>query len=212
MPKQQKRNAKKTKQKILTNAMQLFSQKGFNATTVDDIANSSGVNKALIYYYFKSKAALYAEVMSESLRAIYEDIALMQIPEHSPTEALRRFIVSYTVFAEKHPYFPALLLRELSYGGSRLPETMFAEMRRLFALLSGILQRGQDNGDFHNVIPMITHFIILGTVNLMITTQPLRAKAALRDDVKVDTCAECSIDEISHYIFKKVLFMLKEDA
>lgn len=212
MSKLQKRDAKKTKQKILTNAMQLFSQKGFNATTVEDIANAGGVNKALIYYYFKSKAALYAEVMSESLREIYEDIALMQAPEHSPTEALKQFIVSYAVFADKHPYFPALLLRELSYSGSRLPETMFVEMRRLFALLSGILQSGQDNGDFHNVIPMITHFMILGTINLMITTQPLRTKAALSDDVKVDTCAECSIDDISLYIFEKVKRMLKEDV
>ncbi|RLA69357.1 MAG: TetR/AcrR family transcriptional regulator [Epsilonproteobacteria bacterium] len=211
MPTKQKRDAKKTKQKILTYAMSLFSQKGFNATTVDDIAKAGDVNKALIYYYFKNKADLYANVMSESLQEIYENIDAMQSAEDSPTEALKQFILSYATFADVHPYFPALLLRELSYSGSRLPETMFVDMRRLFALLSAILERGEASGEFHNVIPMIIHFMILGTINLMITTAPLRLKAAAQADVNVDTCAECTVDEISHYVFEKIKLMLKEE-
>ena len=43
------------RERIINAAMQLFSQKGYDATRVNDIAGTANVNKALIYYYFKSK-------------------------------------------------------------------------------------------------------------------------------------------------------------
>lgn len=43
------------KERIINAATQLFSQKGYDATRVNDIASAANVNKALIYYYFKSK-------------------------------------------------------------------------------------------------------------------------------------------------------------
>ncbi|MEW6367227.1 MAG: helix-turn-helix domain-containing protein [Acidobacteriota bacterium] len=44
-----------TKRRILTVAERLFGAKGFDATSVDQIARSAGVNKALIYHHFKNK-------------------------------------------------------------------------------------------------------------------------------------------------------------
>ena len=70
----QKRDAEATKAKILASAIALFSKNGFDATTGDDIAKESGVNKALIYYYFKNKAGLYETVMSGLFDAIYEEV------------------------------------------------------------------------------------------------------------------------------------------
>ena len=43
------------RERIINAAIELFSQKGYDATRVNDIANAANVNKALIYYYFKSK-------------------------------------------------------------------------------------------------------------------------------------------------------------
>ena len=45
----------KTRQKILDAAERLFADQGFDATSVESIAAAAGVNKALIYYYFKDK-------------------------------------------------------------------------------------------------------------------------------------------------------------
>jgi drug/metabolite transporter (DMT)-like permease len=52
--------AKDARERIIDAATQLFSQKGFDATRVNDIANTANVNKALIYYYFKSKEDILA--------------------------------------------------------------------------------------------------------------------------------------------------------
>lgn len=64
-----KRDGQATKQKILKVAEELFAEKGFDATSVDSIARTAGVNKALIYYYFKSKndlvSALFISIIQE---------------------------------------------------------------------------------------------------------------------------------------------------
>jgi AcrR family transcriptional regulator len=48
-------NTEDAKERILSASIDLFSRKGFDATRVNEIAESAGVNKALIYYYFKNK-------------------------------------------------------------------------------------------------------------------------------------------------------------
>jgi AcrR family transcriptional regulator len=202
MPKQ-KRDAKATQAKILQEARTLFSLKGFDATTTDDIAKSSGVNKALIYYYFKNKAGLYAQVMSGLFDAIYDEVVTSRESCTSTTDELHAFIKTYADYAYEHPYFPALLLRELSDSGAHLPEMMFASMRNLFILLSDILTKAEEQKVFTHAIPMVVHFMIIGSLNLMVTTEPLRKKA-MQLDASVDTCSGCSADEVSTYIFETI--------
>ena len=59
----------KTKQKILQVAERLFSKKGFQGTSVAELAKAAGVNKALIYYYFKDKddiiRSLFQQILAE---------------------------------------------------------------------------------------------------------------------------------------------------
>jgi len=59
-----KRDAVETKARILSVAEDIFSSVGFDGARVDDIAKKAGVNKALIYYYFKSKEELLETLFS----------------------------------------------------------------------------------------------------------------------------------------------------
>jgi len=199
----QKRDAEATKAKIINKARDLFSKKGFDATTTDDIAKTCNVNKALIYYYFKNKSELYSEVMSGLFDAMYREINAARKVCVSTTDELEAFIKTYTQYAHRHSYFPALLLRELSDSGAHLPEIMFASMRKVFVLLSEILKKGEHEGVFVKSIPMLVHFMIIGSINLMVTTTPLREQA-MKIDVTVDTCNECSVDDISTYVFQTI--------
>jgi AcrR family transcriptional regulator len=204
----QKRDAEASKTKIISEARRLFSKKGYDATTIDDIANASGNNKALIYYYFKNKLGLYSAVMSGLFDSIYEEVIQASKNSTSSVDELRIFIQTYAEYTAQHPYFPSLLLRELSDSGAHLPEMMFASMRKVFLLLSDILQRGKEKGVFNDSIAMVIHFMIVGTLNLMVTTQELREKATLVDG-NIDTCSNCSIDEVSHYIFQLIIKSLE---
>ncbi|MGI6084139.1 MAG: TetR/AcrR family transcriptional regulator [Acetivibrionales bacterium] len=70
-----KRDAVKTKARILSVAEKIFSEVGFDKARVDDIAKEAGVNKALIYYYFKSKN----EILETLFSGLVEDARRMLI-------------------------------------------------------------------------------------------------------------------------------------
>ena len=58
------------KQRILEVSTQLFSQKGFDATSINNIAEAANVNKALLYYYFKNKESILDELVDSLFRDI----------------------------------------------------------------------------------------------------------------------------------------------
>jgi len=208
----QKRNAKLSKQLIITHAKELFSQKGFASTSMNELAERCGLNKAMVFYYFKSKKGLYESVMREVLVEIQQVIAEENKKHHTPREELEGFIRTYAKYANDHSYLPSLLLRELSDSSAMVPEMLFVSMRQLFALFSDILKRGEEKGCFPETVPMILYFMILGTLNLMITTKALREKAAKMDDIEVDTCASCDIEMIADELVQKIFCMLTMEA
>ncbi len=210
MPKKvQKRDAEASKEAIIRHATALFSEKGYASASMDELAQRCGLNKAMVFYYFKNKKGLYEAVMQSVLEEIYRVITEQNSAHDSPEAALRGFVFTYARYAQTHPYLPALLLKELSDSGAVVPELLFASMRKLFSLFSDIVRRGQQDGAFGEAIPVVLYFMILGTLNLMVTTQPLRQKAAKMEDIEIDTCASCDIDEIAAYLYKSIETILK---
>ncbi|SFV50232.1 Transcriptional regulator, TetR family [hydrothermal vent metagenome] len=204
-----RRDAEATRSKILSSAMALFAQKGFDAVTVDEIGAECGVNKAMIFYYFKSKSGLYEAIMKSVFDDIYIKIVEAEKCCNDVVGELKAFVEAYTLYATKYPHFPALLLREISNGGAQIPELMFESMKKLFMLLSDILKRGEEQGIFKDVISMVVHFMILGSVNLYIVSTPLRKRV---DEDGIDTCCGCDTKMIAEYIFKKITLMLEVDS
>jgi len=199
-----KRDATLSKQLILDNAKLLFSQKGFQASSMDELSKMTGLNKAMIFYYFKNKQGLYESVIAEILNEMYQKINEKNRVTLTPTKQLESFIRTYASYACSHSYFPALLLKELSSSGAKIPQHLFFAMRKLYSLFSKIIKAGEQSGEFRGVIPMILYFMIIGTLNLMITTKPIRQKAQKSKEFDLDTCASCDIDEIAEYIILQI--------
>jgi len=199
-----KRNSILSRQLILDNAKILFSKKGFQASSMDELSKMTGLNKAMIFYYFKNKQGLYEAVMTEILNEMYREISSKNKIESTPPKQLESFIKTYASYACSHPYFPALLLKELSSSGAKIHQDLFFAMRKLYSIFSDILKVGEHNGEFKGVIPMVLYFMIIGTLNLMITTKPIRQKAQKSEEFDLDTCASCDIDEIAEYIIEQI--------
>jgi AcrR family transcriptional regulator len=179
---------------------------------MDELAERCGLNKAMVFYYFKSKKGLYEFVMCEVLVEIQETISEENKKHSTPREELEGFIRTYAKYANNHSYLPSLLLRELSDSGAVVPDMLFTSMRQLFALFSDILERGERKGCFVKTVPMILYFMVLGTFNLMITTKKLRERATKMDDIEVDTCASCDIEMIADEVVQKLFRMLTTEA
>lgn len=68
------KDTKHTKEHIIKQARLLFSKRGFDATSMADIAKKVGIEKASLYYFFKDKEALFAAVMEDVWCRLLEDI------------------------------------------------------------------------------------------------------------------------------------------
>ena len=66
---------KNTEQKIKDAARDIFHKKGFAATRTRDIAKLSGINLALINYYFRSKQKLFDIILLESMQSFFKIIS-----------------------------------------------------------------------------------------------------------------------------------------
>lgn len=78
----------KPKERILDSAIKLFAEKGFDATSVDEIARNAEINKAMIYYYFSSKEELLSTIIRKSINeftSIIEDIDLSNFKDLEET-------------------------------------------------------------------------------------------------------------------------------
>jgi AcrR family transcriptional regulator len=109
----------KPRERILQAADQLFGEIGFDATTTRQIADASGVNKALIHYYFNTKDALFGAVLD----MYYERLRLTLVNAFSSPELPRqRFALVldlYIDFLRENRNFSRMVQREAS-GGKHL--------------------------------------------------------------------------------------------
>src|SRR5690625_1359445 len=69
-----KYNSKQTKERIIATAVQLFMEKGFEKTSMQDIANTLGMSKGGIYHHFKSKEEIIHVVRENKANNIEENL------------------------------------------------------------------------------------------------------------------------------------------
>jgi AcrR family transcriptional regulator len=84
---------------ILEAASQLFREKGFETTTVDEIAALAELGKGTIYSYFKSKDQIYIAILEKGLEAFQARIDLVI---QSPTSAIDALFQMYDIFIQYH--------------------------------------------------------------------------------------------------------------
>jgi AcrR family transcriptional regulator len=156
---------------ILGAALELFAEKGFSATRMDDVAARAGLSKAGVYLYFKDKTSL--------LKALVEEMAGANV-------AVARGIVE----AHQGPVSP-LIATILAFLASQLRHTRFAELVKIvisesrahpdvgrlyldrvigqgLPLFEGLIRRGIASGEFRAVDPGFAARAMIGPMLLAI--------------------------------------------
>jgi AcrR family transcriptional regulator len=151
-----------TRAAIFQAAAHAFSSRGFDGVGVDDIARQASVNKAMIYYHFADKLALYREVVADMLRSIADTATAIADADLPPTEKLDRFIDNFVRHADERPWFPTMMLREISEGAPHLDMDTFGLMKAVFMAFGKILAEGAATGRFRQVHPILAYTSIVG--------------------------------------------------
>lgn len=104
-----------TKDLILSAALEIFADKGYHDTTVDDIAKRAGLAKGSIYRYFSSKEALFNELLESRIENLDSSIRdIIQKHEDDITQTIARCVETYLAFFENNRGIYQLLFREKS--------------------------------------------------------------------------------------------------
>lgn len=77
---------------LLSIARHLFARKGYDATSLRDIAEAAQITKAALYYYFPNKDTLYERVVVESMGSLLAEVRAAVDRVHTPTEKVRAFL------------------------------------------------------------------------------------------------------------------------
>ncbi|MBT1248234.1 MULTISPECIES: TetR/AcrR family transcriptional regulator [Thermosipho] len=101
-----------TKQLILKAAKEAFSKKGYDAVSIDEIAQIAGVRKSLIYYYFPSKEALFEEVWVNSIEELENEIFGVSKDEPTYISKIKNFLRRYIDFLTSKKEISELLRKE----------------------------------------------------------------------------------------------------
>jgi TetR/AcrR family fatty acid metabolism transcriptional regulator len=153
---------------ILATARRLFESKGFELTTVEEIAAQAELGKGTIYSYFKSKEQIYIAILEQGLDLLKERIeAVMQNPV-SATDALHRM---FDVFVEYHRerkgFLESLFLQVDQQQYFRLGELVGGLKNKALVwveLVAKILRWGIERGEFKQLDVHKTAQILIGMV------------------------------------------------
>ena len=174
---------------ILDAAVAEFAAHGFRGATVDAIARRARLNKAMIYYHFEDKLALYLEILRGVFTAIRDRSAAILASAASPGEKVAAFIDAFGAEADARPYLPRLMMLEVADGARHLDPPTLRIMLGVFQNLRAILQEGCEKGVFRPVNPVVTYFNIIGPTMFFRAATPVREVISRLDvvDLRMDT-------------------------
>ena len=158
MQREAKRNA------VLSTAAQMFNERGFHATSLDDIAARLHVTKPTLYYYLKSKDEILLACVKKGMHMTLERIEATRAAGGNAVEQLRACMHVYADIVTQP--FGMCLIR---VGDEELPEPSRTELRRMKAEIDLAFRRlvaqGVEEGSLAPCDPKMTAFVIAGALS-----------------------------------------------
>jgi len=191
-----------TKEKILTTAYTLFSLKGFESCSMNDIAKEANVNKASIYYHFPSKEGVYEAVIKGILEGFYQRVFTAVTKEQTPQDKLYAFIYAFGENFKNNQHMAPLMLRELASNGENLSADVKAILARNMTLLQSILDLGKAQGIFKEHPLFVIYLMIVGTMNMYTSTSKLRKNMRIKNEI---SGLDLSAKEVANEIMQLLL-------
>jgi AcrR family transcriptional regulator len=97
---------------ILRTAADLFRERGYRASTLDDIARRLGMSKASLYAYFRAKEAMLAAISRETIEGFTRELGLVLSSHLPPDEKLRRVVRQHVRFVIANRSFLTVFFSE----------------------------------------------------------------------------------------------------
>ncbi|HEX7410225.1 MAG TPA: TetR/AcrR family transcriptional regulator [Candidatus Binatia bacterium] len=142
-----------TREKILASASQLFSEQGYENTSLSQVARQAKVSKALIFWHFDSKEKLYRSALRKTLEPYFINVdGLEGLGER---EQVERLIDLFYDFVHENVYSVRFFL-SLTLQAEQQPDEVLSRVNELYRIfrksLAEIIENGRRRGTFRTDI------------------------------------------------------------
>ncbi len=164
-----RRRPKARPTEILAAALDLFTERGFNATRLEDVATRAGLSKAAIYLYFNDKASLLTALVQATVGANITIAGDMIGRHQGPVAPLVRELLSFMAGRMQETRMPDLIKLVISESRAH-PEIgrfyLDNVIGRALPLFQSLIERGMASGEFRKVDPRLTVKCLVGPMLL----------------------------------------------
>lgn len=158
-----------TRDDILEAAAQIFSQKGFHAASMQDIAQAVNLQKASLYHHVNSKQEILVAILDQALDLLIEHIETVTAKDLPADQKLREMICSYLEAMLEHRDLASVLLLEHRSLDAEHTARHIPRRDRFEQLWRDVVSKGVKEGVFACADPGIAARAILGVMNWTIT-------------------------------------------
>ncbi|HBD95821.1 MAG: hypothetical protein A2015_01865 [Spirochaetes bacterium GWF1_31_7] len=171
------------KELILQKAIELFSQKGYNGTGIQEIADASGVGKPTLYYYYKSKEGLLNGIFEVYFDDFLKQLSNAAFYNRDITNTLTILTKTLLFYASNNKLFYKMML-SMSFEAEETAayKAITPYLEKLIQILENIfISAVEEHGNMRgrSIHLALSFFGMINTYNTLI----LRSKISIDDDL-----------------------------
>ncbi|HYV15611.1 MAG TPA: TetR/AcrR family transcriptional regulator [Conexibacter sp.] len=183
------------RQEVVDVAAQLFAQRGYHGTSIEDLIAATGLTRGGLYHYTDSKQGLLFGVLDELMDPLLEQARGIVGEPGRPEEHLRLVARAWLAHVAAHLDHMVVFERERATLEADPRWEQVRRARREFEhLLAGVLERGRADGSFAIDDPQLVLLALLGMVNH--TANWLRPAGRLRPEQVADSFCDVLLDGV----------------
>lgn len=154
---------------ILRLSAELFADRGYHNTSMQDIAEAAQIQKASIYYYYKSKDDILSEILEMGVQSLLADGRAALQSSDDPREKLRELLRAHVRNLRRYFHQVIVFLSVRRALGGRPEFSPYFEWRREYdKMYVDVIREGQQQGLFRDDDAQVMAFAILGSYNWLV--------------------------------------------
>ncbi len=154
------------REEILGAAVRLFTRRGYNNTSMDEIAEAVGLTKGGLYHYVEKKEDLLTDIHDEFLNAFFARVSAAIDGPASPLDKLESWVRAHATIMRDYQSHIKVFFTEVDHLSEKTFTDMLKKRGTAQRMLKDIVAAGIDNGEIRGDLnPQIVCFLLLGMIN-----------------------------------------------
>lgn len=177
-----------TYKRILISAEKVFAQKGYDGAGMREIADTAKVNKAMLFYYFKSKEKLYFAIIAEAHKEMNEKISEVVNLAVSAGEKIKKLAKIFTNLLFRRQDLFKIALREMAEFKENLRHSGREHVMSTIEGMAKIINEGIKNKEFREIDPLTATMAFFGFIKTLFAQQFFMGKKLSQNEIVKQSC------------------------